>query len=371
MWGQRDLPLEDEDLQRTSMWAKGSSHTARYTVPLDAGIPPGRYNVRLGIYKLGDMARLDIVDKDEQRHGTEHPIGPISVIAPNVPPAVDELAVQRPSDISLAGKIEVLGYTLSTENPQSGEQVSITVFWRCVDEMALRYNVGLRLVRDEHTAGFSRADPAGPQYPTDRWVPGEILRYTYALPLAADAASGAYQVYVNLYEADGQGTIVPEDVLLAGFEVAHRERLFEMPEIDMPMRVTVAESLEFLGYDIDNSAVDAGGTLRFTLYWRALLPMETSYTVFTHLLDAQEVVRGQRDSVPALGQRPTTGWAAGEIIMDAYEMPVNADAPPGDHQIEIGMYDPATGDRPPMTREDGTPIHERRILFSETISVRG
>ena len=96
-----------------------------------------------------------------------------------------------------------------------------------------------------------------------------------------------------------------------------------------------------------------------------------SSLVFTHLHDAVEGVRGQRDSVPVRGDRPTTGWAAGEVIVDPYEMPVNADAPPGAYRIEIGMYDPATGDRPTMTREDGAPIHERRILFEEAIVVEG
>jgi hypothetical protein len=34
------------------------------------------------------------------------------------------------------------------------------------------------------------------------------------------------------------------------------------------------------------------------------------------------------------------------------------------------MYDPATGERLPMTREDGTPIHDRRILVEQIIEVQ-
>ena len=49
--------------------------------------------------------------------------------------------------------------------------------------------------------------------------------------------------------------------------------------------------------------------------------------------------------------RLTTTWRSGEIIVDSYAIPIDAQAPNGNYQIEIGLYDPATGVRLP--RIDG------------------
>ena len=64
--------------------------------------------------------------------------------------------------------------------------------------------------------------------------------------------------------------------------------------------------------------------------------------------------------------RPTTGWAAGEVIVDPYEIPVHPDAPPGRYVIEIGMYDPVTGERLPAFDGDGNPLEQNRILLDVT-----
>ncbi|MEA3408109.1 MAG: glycosyltransferase family 39 protein [Chloroflexota bacterium] len=369
MWGQRDGRLQDTRGIPTSAWQEGSEHLCNYSVPLDAAIPPGQYWVALGVYRLDDLSRLDIIDRQEERQGTTYKLGPVQVVTPTVPPSIDDLAIQQRTDLRLGEGAQILGYTLSNQTPQSGEEVEITLFWRCLAEMDARYDLALRLERGGATVGFERVQPAGSRYPTDQWAPGEIFRYPQSLPIAADAGSGTYQVYVNFYEAGSDKPLVPEDVLLTELTVEHRERLFEAPEIEHPMSVTLGEGIEFLGYALERTTVKRGQTLGMTLYWRALRPMDTSYTVFTHLIDEEEIIRGQRDSIPVGGQRPTTGWAAGEVIVDAYELPVDESAAPGGHRIEVGMYDGATGERLPMTRADGTPIHERRILLEQPIQV--
>jgi hypothetical protein len=37
----------------------------------------------------------------------------------------------------------------------------------------------------------------------------------------------------------------------------------------------------------------------------------------------------------------------GQVIADVYEIPVRADAAPGAHRLEVGMYVAETGDRLP------------------------
>jgi hypothetical protein len=119
----------------------------------------------------------------------------------------------------------------------------------------------------------------------------------------------------------------------------------------------------FLGYDLSSEDVKPGDTLHLTLYWQALSEMQVSYTVFTHLLDPGQRVWGQLDSIPLMGGAPTTGWVAGEVIADPYEIIVDPTAPVGDYVIEIGMYDGGTGRRLPVYGAEGEVLKEDRILL--------
>ena len=88
----------------------------------------------------------------------------------------------------------------------------------------------------------------------------------------------------------------------------------------------------------------------------------TSYTVFTHLLDASEKVRGQHDGIPVGGNSPTTSWADGEVIKDVHDIVLSADSPPGDYAIEIGLYDANTGERLPVADAKGQAMGNRVVI---------
>ena len=70
------------------------------------------------------------------------------------------------------------------------------------------------------------------------------------------------------------------------------------------------------------------------------------------------------------GTYPTTGWVEDEVITDEYEIVVQSDAPPGEYQIEVGMYDAATGQRLPIFDEGGTRLPGDRILLDQVITVQ-
>jgi hypothetical protein len=43
--------------------------------------------------------------------------------------------------------------------------------------------------------------------------------------------------------------------------------------------------------------------------------------------------------IPANWTRPTTGWIAGEYVIDPHTLALQGDLAPGEYQIEVGMYD--------------------------------
>jgi uncharacterized membrane protein len=109
--------------------------------------------------------------------------------------------------------------------------------------------------------------------------------------------------------------------------------------------------------------------LRLTLYWRVLAPMETSYTVFTHLLDANGQLWAQKDNPPVRGSYPTTEWRVGETIVDKYDIVIPPDAPAGPYELEVGLYDATTGQRLPLLDKTGR-RQDKRVLLSDRIVVK-
>jgi hypothetical protein len=151
--------------------------------------------------------------------------------------------------------------------------------------------------------------------------------------------------------------------------VEGRERVTIVPSIRYPLVMNFDHQVELLGYDLEETSLRPGDTLHLSLYWQALTEMDKSYTVFTHLLDSDNRIRGQKDSVPGDGTLPTTSWGAGEIITDRYEIAVHSDAQPGRYVLEIGLYDAATGQRLPLVNQDGQRLDDR-VLLPERITLR-
>ncbi|MCA9957613.1 MAG: glycosyltransferase family 39 protein [Anaerolineales bacterium] len=88
------------------------------------------------------------------------------------------------------------------------------------------------------------------------------------------------------------------------------------------------------GYDIAQTA----DFLELTLYWQAEQPATRPFTVFTHLLNQQGELVAQQDNWPVNGRWPPTCWQNGDIITDAYRLPLTS-LPAGNYDLLIGWYD--------------------------------
>jgi hypothetical protein len=103
--------------------------------------------------------------------------------------------------------------------------------------------------------------------------------------------------------------------------------------------------------------------LHVVLYWRPARAIALDYTVFVHLADGEDRVRGQQDHPPVNGTYPTRAWQPGELIVDAYDLP--AETEPGTFSLFVGMYDPATLARVPAYDANGIPLPNDRVLLTQ------
>lgn len=140
----------------------------------------------------------------------------------------------------------------------------------------------------------------------------------------------------------------------------------EAGTIQFPERVQFERGIELLGYSLAQTESRPGEALQLTLFWRSSAPIDERYTVFTHLIDAAELIWGQRDAEPVSGRRPTDTWLPGETIADRYGLPVLVGTPPGAYYIEIGLYRAGDGKRLGVL-ENGRVTADRVLLGQVTI----
>ncbi len=109
------------------------------------------------------------------------------------------------------------------------------------------------------------------------------------------------------------------------------------------------------------AAVDA---VELVLYWQADGPVNSSYTVFTQLFDAQGAMIAQQDNLPVSGLAPTDTWTPDAIIRDPYLLtPADLSSTWGEResiQLHIGLYNEAG--RQMLTMPDGSTADHLTIL---------
>ena len=117
----------------------------------------------------------------------------------------------------------------------------------------------------------------------------------------------------------------------------------EVPDRPRPTNLEPVPGLQLLGYGVREHHGHWQGWARLRLWWRAPEGLDEPLKVSARLVDASGQVVAVVDAEPVSGAYPTTAWRPGEVVADAYEVPLPAGLPPGEHTPLIIMYDPDTG----------------------------
>jgi hypothetical protein len=106
-----------------------------------------------------------------------------------------------------------------------------------------------------------------------------------------------------------------------------------------------------LGFDV-SPQVAAGEALSLNLYWQVTASFDRDYSVFTHVEVEGESIWGQNDGTPMCGSSPTAKWEPGEVVVDGRVLWIDSGTPPGEYPLLVGLYDPLTGERVPVSGND-------------------
>jgi hypothetical protein len=106
-----------------------------------------------------------------------------------------------------------------------------------------------------------------------------------------------------------------------------------------PQAAIFGENIQLTGSRIRTPQLGPGSTLALDLFWQAIKPVSTDYTVFVHVRRTSDGAQiAANDSPPANGTAPTSGWAVGQVITDARGVAIPANAVTGTYHIYVGLY---------------------------------
>ena len=364
--GQTDKLLLSGNWQPTSRWEPGELEMDYYTLPSLPATPPGVYSIEVVVYDAVTMERLTVLDEREGVTRSSMVVGTLQLVKPLVPPQVEPMEELAGPAKDIAPGIRLLGYDPPARAIGPGQPLELALYWHALQDVHNDYVVLMELRDDEgHVWGQEESKPAYGSYPTTEWERGETIRDWHDMLIKAESPDGDYHLYVGIEEENE----LLRELELGTIHVSGRERTYEVPPMEQELGWTLGEAITLVGYDVDDT-VKAGETLKVTLYWQCARQMNESYTVFTHLLDGENVIQGQLDSVPLNGEAPTTSWIEGEVIIDRYEIAVDGQVPAGGYVIEVGMYDPRSGERLPVHDAQHNPAGNRILLQEVDVRAR-
>ena len=104
--------------------------------------------------------------------------------------------------------IKLLGYDISPEMVQPGDEIAVTLYWQPTQPLTVNYTSYLHLLtEDQQRLAQSDHQPGGDYYPSSYWQIGEILHDMHVLSIPTDTPEGEYRLHVGMYYQPKPGVI--------------------------------------------------------------------------------------------------------------------------------------------------------------------
>ena len=303
---------------------------------------------------------------------------------------VDDPQPLYPMTVDFGDAVRLLGFSPLYERE---EEVRFYLYFQALRPLEEDYAVTLYLTDEEGSVvgGTDRSQPALVWHPTSHWQPGETIevmantltwwtgdRDHYAVALGVSEGNDVWNVGSRLQpkvvESDRTTPVLADETLLQllpfwrSWELHYPEamrRRYDVSKMARQVEASFAGKADLTGYTVARTRLNPGETVDLTLSWRSLSPWEDSYKVFIHLRGPDGVVVAQQDTVPGEGQLPTTNWLTGEYVIDAHHIPVGHEVPAGRYNLAVGLYDPETLARMPVTGDAGIAKGDHMVLDQE------
>lgn len=265
-----------------------------------------------------------------------------------------------PVNVSWGGAITVLAYAAPSRDLYPGDVLPITLYWQAEEAPAQRYHTWVQFSPQDPTQRVAESNRwlGGTLYPSTFWRAGDTVRESYRLQIPADTpAPGLYWVRLGLLDEAGARVTDEDGVDMLSRGPWRVRAKSTPPPPTYRLDYAVGESITLRGYD-----VALRDSLTITLTWAARTAPPQDYNVFVHLVDAAGNIMAQHDGPPNEGRYPTMWWLPGDVSVDVHTLPLTTSLPPTAY-LRVGMYDPATLTRLPITDAHGARLPDDLITL--------
>jgi hypothetical protein len=275
-----------------------------------------------------------------------------------VPPAL------IPTSLRIGNAVDLIGYRVEPVAARPNETVKVFLYWRVLRPMQKDYTIFVTLLgRDLLDIGSINSFPGTGNYPTSRWVTGKIVEDIYPVHIDADAEAPVLAtISAGWYDHTGHEHLRQVDP--EGNETSFIGQLRIIPSAwpGAPSTTVAnfADQIRLAGVTI---ARPDNETINLSLEWVCESEPARDLTIFTHVLDGKGRSLAQKDQPPLKGEYSTSAWRRGEVIRDRVVIPLSLGSTGWSAKnIELGLYDPKTGERLVVLDDRGQAIGDSVLL---------
>ena len=336
----RDILLRDAYGRPTNQWPVGETITTYHVIPVSPAIPPLAYELGVQVYldSGAGIQPLDVLDNQGAPKGQEAVIG----LAQMAYAPVTEISVRDslPIDpklepLDMAPGLSLLAAEVERGTHSSGDQLAVQLLWQAIESPLANMEPELALVQGNNDLDVSAGAPVYGRYPTNLWNLGERVYERRQLSIPP-TASGKIQVVLRLGDME---------ILIDELEVQAGNHDFDRVPVTHKLDKAFGDVARLTGFDLSKEKYSTGETLPLILVWQSTTNgSKVDYVVFAHLLAEDGHLIGQHDGPPGNGTKNVTGWLMDEYVLDRHEV-VMKEEYQGQATIEVGLYDPVSGER--------------------------
>jgi hypothetical protein len=244
-----------------------------------------------------------------------------------------------------------------------GQPLEVDILWGTSSGPQTDYQVQIALQNQAGERLQPQSFPLANQDSSSAWPANALVWGYYPFEIEPDLASGQYELLVWLGEDSST-----EPFSLGPLTIKEDGCPAALPEQATSIDALFDDQMRLLGYEVQRPTPEQ---LNITLYWRGEQRMADDYKVFVHVFNQDTGIPvAQDDAMPHRGGFPTRFWAPGDLIVDHISINL-AQAPAGEFGLAIGVYDPLTQERLPLTIEGEQMPDDRRLMLpNEKISVQ-
>ncbi len=298
---------------------------------------------------------------------------------PNTRQSTAPQANEWPIHATIDTLAELISVRVSPQNVTDGDEVTVTLRWRVLEETDNNYVVGVHLQGlDRSYLGGTAHWPANGRYATSLWKKGDVFLDTYHfrvhVPEGARLPQGA-QVLISVYCQseegdrglpiyDGRGTRIGDFLLTPPIRVG--PAMAANTQKGRTPKVMFGDELGVIDIQgVPETLFTAPGHSDIHVRLKALTKPRKDYTMYIQILDKQQMLWLTVDRPLGGGVYPSHLWLPGEEVVHTHPFPAGKgrQLPAGTYYVVMGIYDSTTGKRLPV-RGNGEQVYAGGYLLT-------